>query len=40
MCVCVETDGLVSAVVTCHVALSAVDAHLVVHQRNDLDDES
>lgn len=32
----IEVDGLVSTVVTGHVALATVDAHLVVHQGNHL----
>jgi hypothetical protein len=32
----VETDGLVSSVVASHVALTAVDAQLLVNDRNNL----
>lgn len=32
----IETDGLVSTVVASHVALTTVDAHLVIHKGNHL----
>ena len=36
----IEVNGLVAAVIACHVALAAVDAQLVVHQSYHLEEFS